>query len=773
MKAKFKGLWSKGWALESKAIQQIFVLSILAAIFQLALPLGIQGLTGFVSGGEFRWGTVSIVLLVLIATVLANKWQVQMIAIGEQMEERLFVMMAYGYAKKAFFKTPESQTAFATKAKYFIEVSAIQKGYSKKLVEVISSLLQLIIGVLLISFYHPFFLAFGFILLLGLFLIIWTKGKKALMANMQLSDNKYQYYQWIQKAHLKNEEGESTELHQADLLSNQYIESKRSYFSLVIFQLKSFLFFKMCIIAVMLLLGVYLAIEQKISLGQFLAAELVILLVVNSIEKLLFSLSAIYETLISFEKGFQLIEDLDMEANAVKDSMQVDQFQTWTAVIATDSKKRMYWSLSAIAILIGVLLLPWTQNIEANGRVVSMEPNQRPQAVQSVIAGRIEKWYVQEGDWVKVGDTLLFLSEVKVDYFDPQLLQNTESQIKSKEGSVSNYMEKVRALDSQIDALLNAKDIKRAQVITKLEQVKLKIKTDSTDLVAVENNARVVGEQMKRFDQMFQQGVISKTDWESRQVSLQNAQAKVNDQKNKLAIARNELINTYREYKGVDAEYRDKVSKAESEKYSTLSAMYDAEAQVTKLQNQYNNYDRRTGFYYLIAPQDGFVSKATKSGIGETVKEGEEVVRITPNRFDQAVEIFIDPVNTPLVHEGENVRLIFDGWPAFVISGWSQMSTGLFDGQIVGIDPVIQDNGQLRIWVKPQTADAWPAQLRQGGGVRAFMLLNDVPLGYELWRLLNAFPPDYYQGKGIKKSEMKKEEKADDASKESNKDTQE
>lgn len=773
MKAKFKGLWSKGWALESKAIQQIFVLSILAAIFQLALPLGIQGLTGFVSGGEFRWGTVSIVLLVLIATVLANKWQVQMIAIGEQMEERLFVMMAYGYAKKAFFKTPESQTAFATKAKYFIEVSGIQKGYSKKLVEVISSLLQLIIGVLLISFYHPFFLAFGFILLLGLFLIIWTKGKKALMANMQLSDDKYQYYQWIQKAHLKNEEGESTELHQADLLSNQYIESKRSYFSLVIFQLKSFLFFKMCIIAVMLLLGVYLAIEQKISLGQFLAAELVILLVVNSIEKLLFSLSAIYETLISFEKGFQLIEDLDMEANAVKDSMQVDQFQTWTAVIATDSKKRMYWSLSAIAILIGVLLLPWTQNIEANGRVVSMEPNQRPQAVQSVIAGRIEKWYVQEGDWVKVGDTLLFLSEVKVDYFDPQLLQNTESQIKSKEGSVSNYMEKVRALDSQIDALLNAKDIKRAQVITKLEQVKLKIKTDSTDLVAVENNARVVGEQMKRFDQMFQQGVISKTDWESRQVSLQNAQAKVNDQKNKLAIARNELINTYREYKGVDAEYRDKVSKAESEKYSTLSAMYDAEAQVTKLQNQYNNYDRRTGFYYLIAPQDGFVSKATKSGIGETVKEGEEVVRITPNRFDQAVEIFIDPVNTPLVHEGENVRLIFDGWPAFVISGWSQMSTGLFDGQIVGIDPVIQDNGQLRIWVKPQTADAWPAQLRQGGGVRAFMLLNDVPLGYELWRLLNAFPPDYYQGKGIKKSEMKKEEKADDASKESNKDTQE
>lgn len=287
-------------------------------------------------------------------------------------------------------------------------------------------------------------------------------------------------------------------------------------------------------------------------------------------------------------------------------------------------------------------------------------------------------------------------------------------------------------------------------------------------MVAVENNARVVADQMKRFDQMYQQGVISKTDWESRQVSLQNAQAKVNDQRNKLAIAKNELLNTSRDYKGVDAEYRDKVSKAESDKYATLSAMYDAEAQVTKLQNQYNNYDRRTGFYYLLAPQDGFVSRATKSGIGETVKEGEEVVRITPNKFDQAVEIYIDPVNTPLVHVGENVRLIFDGWPAFVISGWSQMSTGLFDGQIVGIDPVIQQNGQLRIWVKPNAANQWPDQLRQGGGVRAFMLLNDVPLGYELWRLLNAFPPDYYQGKekGAEKADQGKEEKKEEVKEE-------
>jgi multidrug resistance efflux pump len=410
--------------------------------------------------------------------------------------------------------------------------------------------------------------------------------------------------------------------------------------------------------------------------------------------------------------------------------------------------------------LIGLLLLPWTQNIESEGKVISLEPNQRPQSVETIIAGRIEKWYVQEGDSVAAGDTLLFLSEIKDDFFDPKLLDNTDRQIKSKESAVDNYMEKVKALDAQIDALLNAKDIKREQILTKLQQAQLKIKTDSTDLIAVENNYKVVQDQMKRFDQLYKQELISKTEWEGRQVSLQNAQAKINDQRNKLAIAKAELLNTQRDYRGVEAEYRDKISKAESDKFSTFSAMYDAEAQVTKLQNQFNNYDRRTGYYYIIAPQNGFVSKVTKSGIGETVKEGEEVVRITPHRFDKAVELWIDPVNNPLIHYGEQVRIIFDGWPAFVISGWNQMSTGLFDGTIVSVDPAIQENGKFRVWVKPINDKPWPENLRLGGGVKGIMLLNDVPLGYEMWRVLNGFPPDFYQPQGKEsKMEVKEEKK--------------
>ncbi len=760
MKKGFKSLWLKGMQLEGEALRKIFLLSVLASLFQLALPLGIQALMGFITGGEFRIGTISIILLVLFATWMANRWQVQMVQTGEQIEERLFVLMAYEYAQRLFIKPAEGGfQKFVSKSKYFIEISSIQKGYSKTVIDVITSGLQLFLGVILISFYHPFFLVFGFSLLLGLYFIVKVKGKSALSTGVNVSNEKYGMYDWLMKES-KSDNSATDKREELHGRSMNYIQAKREYFSIVLFQMRSFLFFKMCILAGMLLLGVWLAIQQEISLGQFLAAEIVIVLLVNSIEKLLFGLSTIYETMVSFEKGFSLISETNgQQEDDFFDTPSPAEYPVWHKVQFGKQQRKSKYKLLAYAMaMVGLLLLPWTQNIETEGAVISLEPDQRPQSVQSIIAGRIEKWYVQEGDSVSAGDTLLFLSEVKDDYFDPSLLDNTERQIKSKEGAVDNYMEKVKALDTQIDALLNAKEIKREQTLTKLQQAALKIKTDSTDLMAVENNYKVVQEQMKRFDQLYQQGLISKTEWEGRQVALQNAQAKINDQRNKLAIAKAEFLNTQREYRGVEADYRDKISKAESDKYATFSAMYDAEAQVTKLQNQYNNYDKRTGYYYIIAPQNGFVSKVTKSGIGETIKEGEEVVRITPYRFDKAVELMIDPVNSPLIHVGERVRIIFDGWPAFFVSGWNEMSTGLFDGEIVSIDPAIQEQGKFRVWVKPYGEKPWPTNLRLGGGAKGIMLLNDVPLGYEMWRVLNGFPPDFYQPKEAKKMEGQKME---------------
>ena len=170
-------------------------------------------------------------------------------------------------------------------------------------------------------------------------------------------------------------------------------------------------------------------------------------------------------------------------------------------------------------------------------------------------------------------------------------------------------------------------------------------------------------------------------------------------------------------------------SKTLSEKYSTETDKFDAESTVNKLENQYSNYETRQGFYVITAPQDGFITKLFVQGIGETIKEGSAVLSFIPKNQSLAVEIYVDPIDLPLMNVGEHVRLQFDGWPAIVFSGWPGASYGTYGGEIYAIDRFISPNGKYRILVKPDNKDhKWPEALRVGGGSKAMILLNDVPI---------------------------------------------
>jgi len=421
-------------------------------------------------------------------------------------------------------------------------------------------------------------------------------------------------------------------------------------------------------------------------------------------------------------------------------------FPVWKNIESRTSSRLTIKILAGFAIALVVLgFTPWTQNIETTGAVISIEPDSRPTSIESIISGRIEKWFVREGDFVQKGDTILYISEVKAEYFDPNLVENTQDQIVAKEQAVNGYMQKVKSLDTQIDALINGQEVKLNQTRNKIEQGKLKIRTDSTDYMNGVRNAEIVAEQFKRYEDLYSQNLISKTELETRKITLQNANTKLVELQNKLQVSRNELANLYHELGAIRADFNDKIAKSESEKFATISALYNAEGEVTKLQNQFINYDKRRGLYYILAPQNGFISRTTKTGIGQTIKEGEEIVKISPREFDQGIEIFVSPSDISLVHKDETVSLIFDGYPAFVINGWQGVSQGVYKGKILSIDPAISDNGKFRVLVVPQNPAEWPKNLYMGGGAKAIILLNDVPLAYEMWRKFNNFPPDYYQ----------------------------
>lgn len=448
---------------------------------------------------------------------------------------------------------------------------------------------------------------------------------------------------------------------------------------------------------------------------------------------------------------------LNISPNSIRKNINNTQYRSFAVV---DSRPAMRLLPKLILFLfipvVVVLLLPWTQNIRAFGSVTALRPDQRPQTIHSIIAGRIEKWYVQEGQRVRKGDTILFISEIKDDYFDPNLLERTNEQLKAKELSVSSYMEKIKANDNQILALTQSLKLKREQAYNKLTQAYLSVKSDSIDLVAAKTNLDVANEQFLRMKELYGKGLKSLTDLETRKLKLQETQAKVIAQENKLLSARNQVINAKIELSAINAEYTDKISKSESEKFSAMSDMYDAEAVVTKMQNQYVNYVVRSGMYYILAPQDGYITKAIKTGIGETIKEGAEIISIMPANFDLAVEIYVAPIDVPLLEKGSLVRVQFDGWPAIVFSGWPSVSYGTYGGRVVAIDNFISENGKYRVLVAPDKNDhPWPKDLRVGGGVNSMMLLKDVPVWYELWRKINGFPPDFYKNTGDQNKKQK------------------
>ncbi|MFT6337535.1 MAG: multidrug efflux pump subunit AcrA (membrane-fusion protein) [Halioglobus sp.] len=399
-------------------------------------------------------------------------------------------------------------------------------------------------------------------------------------------------------------------------------------------------------------------------------------------------------------------------------------------------------------LLIGGILamfLPWTQNIRAKGNVTTLSPDDRPQSVQATIGGKIEEWYVQEGSIVSVGDTIMRISEVKEAYMDPSILDNTNNQIIAKSESSKAYAQKAVNLSQQLQALDNGKQIKLEQNQIKVQQTLLRIQSDSIDLVAAITKADIAKNQLGRIQNLYDEGLKSLTDLEAKRLSIQEAQAKVLSIQNKVNTNKNELINIQANIIAIINEYDNKIAKSKSDRMSALSSKYDADASKNKLQSQYNTYEVRQSNYFITSPINGTLTVAIKTGIGELIKAGDAIVNIIPQKYNLAIETFIQPMDMPLLVIGQKVRVQFDGWPAIVFSGWPNSSFGTFGGEIFAINDDISKNGKYRILIAPDPDDMpWPSEVRVGGGVNTLTLLNDVKVGYELWRQLNGFPADYY-----------------------------
>jgi len=401
------------------------------------------------------------------------------------------------------------------------------------------------------------------------------------------------------------------------------------------------------------------------------------------------------------------------------------------------------WLMGICIIILITMFLPWQQNIRADGELTALSPASRPQTVETAMAGRIIEWRIREGQQVRKGDTLVRIAEIKDKYFDPQLLDRLSEQVDAKEQTIENKNGKADALSQQIAALKEGLTLKLEQTENKIIQKQLKVVSDSNDLVAVKTAISVAERQVDMYQNLFDSGLVALTKLESARIKVQDTRAKIVSAQNKLDASRNDLIIEKLNLNTTRAEALDKISKAEADRSATLAEVYESQGDLAKTRNELANMTIRNQQYTIIAPQDGYIVKALKNGLGETVKEQEGLLTIMPTKPDKAVALYIKAMDVPLLSVGRHVRLQFDGWPAIQFSGWPSVSVGTFGGKVEVIDQIDSKQGKYRILISPEPKgddEDWPEELRLGSGVYGWVMLDDVPIYFELWRQLNGFP---------------------------------
>lgn len=740
------------WLFNERAIiGKIYLLAFLQGAMYLVIPLGIQAVVTFIMAGSLSASLFLLCGMVVVAVLFIGLLQIWQMRLDETMHEKLFgdVAVRVGY----FLNNNQITAGVLSRLNHFFEVVTLQKGISKIVLDFSFSIISIVFGLIILPLYNTWF--FVLTLLLGAFFyfIIRYYGKAGIETNIQTSNQKYRLMDLFQQDKPLESSDQSEFLSRIDETLGAYFKERKGHYGVLEKQYKGIVFFKVLFIGILLFLGALLVQQGKLNIGQFVATEIIIFLVINSIEKLIVSLNSFYDIITALYKLEKIVADSPEYSLFSKKKFHLPSFES---IYIRPYSRAIKYFIYAIC-LSGLILLcmPWTQNIESTGTVSTLNPASRPQEVTSRISGRVEKWFIRDGDRVKKNDTIAYISEIKEEYIDPELVSRSESQIRSKESAMESYEQKINAVNAQIDALNRSLRMKLEQARNKIVQGKIKVVSDSIEAHTAQANFKVAETQLKRYEELLSKGVISRTDMENRRIKLQEALAKKTSAENKFFGTKNELLNTEIEFNSIQQEYAEKLMKADSEKYSVMSALFEAEGSLTKLQNQLVNYSMRQGFYYVLAPQDGYIQSTAIKGIGEIVKEGASLCSIIPDQSEQVVELYVEPMNLPLIRKGQHVQLTFDGWPAFVFSGWPGMSYGTYTAEIVAFDRSISANGKFRVLAK-SIGEPWPDAVRIGSGVQGFALLGNVPLFYEMWRQINGFPPEFYTQSTKKDQDVKK-----------------
>ena len=435
---------------------------------------------------------------------------------------------------------------------------------------------------------------------------------------------------------------------------------------------------------------------------------------------------------------------------AVDDLATTTKLQSWEAVQIPERLRfssRLAIKLVVLFILV-IAFVPWTQTITVTGQLSAYSPYERPQDVEAQITGRIKKWHILEGVRVKQGDIILELDDYDPSFMAPDLLALLEQRKKALEETRKAAIARAEQLDKRIGEMRNLVKAAVPSASARVLEADNKVREAYQKAEAARIAVATAELNVDRNKQLAAQGLVSQRELE---VSIQAAIATKADLSGALAnvkAAEQSMKASSFGRDQVSAEVLQRLMEAEAARDAAVAESARAADQLADVSLRQSNAIQRRQASRILAPIDGTMVRMSQAGIGETVRPGEKLFRISPTSTDKAIEMVADGLDAPLLNVGRKVRILFYGIPAIPLPAWPELMAGTYGGVIKVVDQVDDGRGNFRFWVVPDTEERpWPPQehVRQGTKAMGWVVLNRVPLWYELWRRFNLFPPDYQE----------------------------
>lgn len=403
-----------------------------------------------------------------------------------------------------------------------------------------------------------------------------------------------------------------------------------------------------------------------------------------------------------------------------------------------------------LVVTLSLYFVPWQQSVTGYGRVIVFSPMERPQTIEAQIPGRLVNWRVVEGQTVVAGEVLAELDDIDSKFLAKDQVERLQSQLDYTRSGLTQTVAREAALLAQLTDLEGSRGQAIPAAIQRARQAADAVKQAEQNVAQARQAVTTADLNQKRLQELFEKGLRSKRDLELAELEIVTATTRLESMQAALDVARKALQVAEFDQRRVDNDTSAQLNSLRASLASVRETIAKTNSDIQKLEVEINNVRQRTDQRWVRSPSAGKIVRMLKVGPGETVKAGDQLAVLAPETTDQAVELYLSDYDAPLVSVGRQVRLNFAGWPAVQFVGWPSIAVGTFAGRVKVIDAVDDGNSRFRIIVAPDEElikagkeEPWPSldQLRPGGEVNGWVMLDRVSLGFELWRQFNAFPP--------------------------------